>query len=85
VNVWQPKLGLEGYNSYHFPGLVQIKSFTYIEEKRRAVFMEAISLEMLGLAWIATTPVMIQLVDLLVKIFKNFHITTSKKPNKGSN
>ena len=36
ITVWQPKLGIYGYNKFYFPDLVQIKSYSYVEEKRRA-------------------------------------------------
>ena len=79
ITVWQPKLGIYGYNKFYFPDLVQIKSYSYVEEKRRALFMEAINEEILGLTWIAIAPIFMNITDFIKKMIDEMEIRSDEK------
>jgi len=69
ISVYQPALREFGWNEFYFPDLVQIKSYAYLEEKRRSNLANALNVEILGLALVVVGPVVVQIVDFIWKLF----------------
>jgi hypothetical protein len=63
ATVWIPKLSL--YNEFSFSDLVQVKSYTYLEEQRRNDLTYALNAEVIGLTIVFVGPVIAQIIGLL--------------------
>lgn len=73
---------LEGTAYWSFPDIVHIKSYSYIEERNNAQFTNALTVEILGLTIIASSPIAVTVISLLGKVYDS--ITEKEKPAKST-
>lgn len=65
ATVYIPKLGVYGNNEFSFSDLIQIKSYTYLEEQRRNDLTYALNIEVIGLTIVFVGPVVAQIISLI--------------------
>lgn len=68
-----------GTVDWSFPEIVHIKSYSYLEERLNTQFTNALTLEIFGLAIIASSPIAVTFVDLLGKVFESLFEERGKK------
>jgi len=64
---------------FHYPNIVNIKSYSYLEERRNAQLTNALNERILGLTIIAVSPIAVQVVDLLERAYDSLR---TKKSNR---
>lgn len=67
ATVYIPQLGVYGNNEFSFSDLIQIKSYTYLDEQRRNDLTYALNVEVFGLTIVFIGPVIAQIIGLLKK------------------
>lgn len=65
ATVYIPKLGVYANNEFSFSDLIQIKSYTYLEEQRRNELSYALNVEVIGLTIVFVGPVIAQIIGLI--------------------
>jgi hypothetical protein len=84
MTVWEPERGIYGTNEFYLPNILQVRSLTYLEEKRRAALADSLNIIVVGLAYIAIAPVAVQLVDIIEKVLGNLSKKQRKKVKLGN-
>lgn len=62
---------LDGTVDWSFPEVVHMKSYIYLEQRLSAQFANALTLEILGLTIIASSPIAVMIVDLVGKVLES--------------
>lgn len=73
---------LDGTVRWSFPEMLSVKSYSYLEERKNTLFINAVTLEILGLTVIAISPIAVIAVSLLERLYES--LTEKEKPIEGT-
>jgi hypothetical protein len=74
-----PSASLDGTVYWNFPEMIHIKSYDYVEQRANAQFINALTVEILGWAIIAVSPMAITVVSLGERLYDSI---TEKQSNR---